>query len=167
MNCICKVLFMSDSLSSVLVHLVQFVKSSMLRFWKGYCSPVFIQLQPICMGSRFANLPNEKVYGILKISYLSYIVIIHRAMLVLSCKRSSVKASGPLDEIWNWLWLLLSIKLCWFILQRIKGKGLWASWCNLELIVIRLPPPPPLLYHGFFLHAGKACLFTIASWAQA
>ncbi len=38
-----------------------------------------------------------KVYGTLKISYHSYIAIIHKAMFVSSCKgQADVKAPGPL-----------------------------------------------------------------------
>ena len=43
-NCICGVLFMSDSLSSVWGHLVHFAKFPMLRFSKGYYSPSFIPI---------------------------------------------------------------------------------------------------------------------------
>ncbi len=107
MNCIRKVLFLSDSLTSVWVHLVQFIKSSMLKFWKGYCSPRF---RPTS-----TNLYGKHV-------------------------RQSVG----------------------FTLQKVKRKGLWASWWNLELIVIRLPHPHrpigPLVNYVIMVSSRGQCM---------
>ncbi len=65
--CTCRVLFMSDSLSSVWGHSVHFAKFRMLRFSKGT----------------------------LKRSYLSNIAIIHKAKLVSSDKRSNRMSKAP------------------------------------------------------------------------
>ncbi len=81
---------------------------SMLRSWKGYCSHSFrwswvaIKLKHI-----LAMCQKLKLYGTLKITYLNYIVSIHKGMLVSSSKgQTDVKAPDPLVKtnygiLWN------------------------------------------------------------------
>ncbi len=96
-------------LRSVWGHLVHIAKFLMLRFLKGYCSNNFHPISTKLYRKYVIGLNTGyyflllllllllfitigqilKVYGTLKRSYLSYISIIHKAMLVLSGKRSS------------------------------------------------------------------------------
>ena len=74
--------------------------------WKfGTFQPNFTEI--MCMYSGryrllffLAICQTLKVYGILKISYLSYIALMHKVMLVLSGKRSN-RASRPMSFLLN------------------------------------------------------------------
>ncbi len=80
----------------------------MLTFSKGYTAPTyFIQFPPNFSESRFSVniqaitfsdvLPYFKsICETLKRRYLSYIVIIHEATVLVSSGKQSVKAPGPL-----------------------------------------------------------------------
>ena len=60
-NCICRVLFMSNCLSSVWGHLVHFAKFPMLRFQKATAPTVFTQFQP----NFIVNMLVMRQYGLL------------------------------------------------------------------------------------------------------
>ena len=96
---------MYDSVCSVWGHSVHFGKFPILRFSKGYSSPSFhpistfaesMYLEKMHSITFSGDLPNFESIWHLKISYLSCIAIIHKAVLVSSEKRSS-SASRPLD----------------------------------------------------------------------
>ncbi len=107
-RCLCKVLFMSDSLRSVGVIwctlqdywllLPQFSSNfnQTFNFLEKMCN-----LEEIQVITFLAIWQILKVNGTLQISYLIYIGIIHKAMLVLSGKRSS-RVSAPLGLLF-WL----------------------------------------------------------------
>ncbi len=105
-NSMCRVLFGSGHLSSVWGHSVHFVIFRMLRFSKGFYCPSFHRISTKLYGKHgnqekiqaitfLAICQILKVYGTLKISYLSYIASIHKSVLVSSDKWSS-RASMPL-----------------------------------------------------------------------
>ena len=109
--CTCRVLLMSDSLTSVGVIWYTFIaKFPMLRFFNATALPVFVQFPTHCAESMKLSLWNchrlllflticqsLKVYGILNKRQLSYISIIHKPMLVSSGKKVKqiIKAPGP------------------------------------------------------------------------
>ncbi len=113
-NSLCRVLFGSGHLRSVWGHSVHFAKYPMLKFSKGYCCPSFHpvwtklywkhgnpgRIQAITI---MAICQILKVYGTLKISYLSYIASIHKSMLVSSDKWSS-RSSRPLGLLLWYAW---------------------------------------------------------------
>ncbi len=90
MGCICTVLFMCDSLSSVWCNSVHFANFPMLRYSRATAPPVFIQYQPNLIQSMVINgkykllfdyLPKfTNICHFLMISHLSYIEIIHKAI---------------------------------------------------------------------------------------
>ncbi len=107
--------FMSDSLSTVWRHLVHCAKFSMLRFSKGNYAhsfhPISTKLYRKHVKYRetyrlllfLANCQLIKIYGTLKISYFSYISIIHRANVGLSWQevKQIAKVPGPLVQVYN------------------------------------------------------------------
>ncbi len=124
-NSLCRVIFGSGHLSSVWGHSVHFAKFPMLRFSKGYCCPSFHpnstkhywkqgnqgRIQAITI---LAICQIIKVYGTLKISYLSYIASIHKSILVSSDKWSS-RASRPWVFGSLGFFFFFQILNCWFI----------------------------------------------------
>ena len=107
MNCMCRALFMSNSLSSVWGHSVPFATVPKL-YSKVYYSHIFHPISTkfyvkygnqgeIQIISFLALCQSFKIDGAL-ISHLSYIDIIHKAMLGSSGKlvKQIVKAPGPL-----------------------------------------------------------------------
>ncbi len=113
-KCICRVLCISDS--PVWGHSVHFVKFSILRFSKGYCSYSFHSISTKLYRKLVLGEDNtgyyffllicqiSKLYGTLKITYLSYI-----ASLKLGCFHLT-KCWADLQGRWA---ICQKLKLLW------------------------------------------------------
>ncbi len=101
----CRLLSVSDSLRSIWGHSVQFTKF-LIKFSKGYTAPSFCPVSNkrdrkyVLLRRKYRLLlflvicQIWKVYGTLKISHLSYIVIIHKGMWISSSK-GQAEHQGP------------------------------------------------------------------------
>ena len=109
---LCRVLFMSDSLSSVWGHSVQFAKCLMLTFSKGYCSLSFKfnqTLEKVCNLGRDRSLIFRVICQILSISpFEEKLPQLHchypqsYISFIWSKVKQSVKAPGPLVNTLTW-----------------------------------------------------------------
>ena len=103
MQCICRLLFMSDSLSSIQGHSVHFAKFPMLIFSKGYCSHRFYPISTKLYGKHgnqvgiqaidfWGSRPSFKnIHGTLTISHLSYSFNIRKLYWFLLTKGQTVR----------------------------------------------------------------------------
>ncbi len=101
-NCLCRVLFVSDSLSLVWGHWVHLIAEfTMLRFSKGYCSPSFHSVSTKLYikygkagGHRLLLFRGDLPVSVIEDKSPRLIAISHKPILISSSKRSS-RRRGP------------------------------------------------------------------------